>query len=85
MHKAATSAVCAVLLLMSSLGATQLAATYTTVLILPFTSGCSGSDALPLALALSAALSATWHPFDLMTATVSALVAGAALVTAPTT
>ena len=72
MKKAAVSAVCAAVLLLSKLGATQLAPIYTSLVVMPFVS--LNKNALAVAVALSATVSATWHPFDLVAASVSALI-----------
>ena len=78
MKKAAISAACAGLLLLSRLGATQLAAVYTAIVVLPFTTRNSG--AMPAAVSLGATVSATWHSFDLIASAVSVVVATASLI-----
>ena len=78
MKKAAVSAAAAFLLLLSKLGATQLAAIYTALVVLPFST--RGDGALPTTLALAATISATWHSFDPVAAFVSVMVATSAVV-----
>jgi len=80
MQRGAISAGCVVALLLSNHGATQLAPLYTAVVALPFAGATSGGRYLLAALAVSATLAVTWHPFDLMSAAVAAIVSGATLV-----
>ena len=77
MKKAATSAGFLIALLLSRLGATQLASLYAILLVLPFTSEKSGM--LPLTVFVAATISATWHPFDLVASVVSSLTAALAI------
>ena len=74
MQGAVVSAACVMLLLLSSRSATQLAPVYAVVAALPLIRNAT----MALVAAVAVALAASWHPFDLISATVSALIAASA-------
>ena len=77
MEKAKVSAVSIALLLLSQLGATQLASLYLAVVVIPFTALRHSNLAETTALAVTIAV--TWQPFDTASAFVGALLSGAAI------
>jgi riboflavin transporter FmnP len=72
MRASLLAAGCGVLLLLSTLGATQLVPAYAAVAALPL-----ASRSIPAAVAVAATVAVTWHPFDLVAALVAAIVSGA--------
>lgn len=78
MHRASVSAACVVLLLLSARSATQLAPIYAAVAALAALD-CRRTSAMGYVTALAVTLAASWHPFDLVSASVSTAIAACAV------
>lgn len=78
MHRAAVSAACVIVMLLSSRSATQAAPLYAVIAALPIID-YRKTDAMGYVAALAVTLAASWHPFDLVAASVGAAVSARAV------